>query len=200
MSTDTFSSWRDNLLAGDVVSFVFPSSEGDAELEKARPSLVLAVDRVGEEPIALIAYGTSSRTRSNTGLELHVRKSDDIKTAGLHKQTRFVGARTVTAPLSSPRFAECAKGTAVLGRLPAPLHQRVAQVVAVLDRLEEQARRGRGRRSPWGRRRSPTDIMRDRAPCGFASASSPAMDPNESHYLGGRGGRGRSVLAGLHEH
>jgi hypothetical protein len=160
MFTDTTSFWRDSLLAGDIVSFVFPSSEGDAELEKARPSLILAIDRDGEEPMATVAYGTSSRTRSNTGLELHVRKSEDINATGLHKRTRFVGARTATVPLSSMRFVECAAGTAVLGRLPEPLLPRLAQVVAGLDRLEDKAGRGRrGCRSPWGRRRSARGIV-----------------------------------------
>lgn len=175
MFTDTTSSWRDRLLAGDIVSFVFPSSEGDAELEKARPSLVLAIDRDGEEPMATVAYGTSRRTRSNTGLELHVRKPEDIAAAGLHKRTRFVGTRTATVPLSSMRFVECAAGTSVLGRLPAPLVPRLAKVVAGLDRLEETARENRGRRSPWGRRRSATGIARDRMPCGSAPASSPVL-------------------------
>lgn len=173
MFTDTTSSWRDRLLAGDIVSFVFPSSEGDAELEKARPSLVLTVDRDGEEPMVTVAYGTSSRSRSNTGLELHVRKLEDIEAAGLHKRTRFVGARTATVPLSSMRFVECADGTAVLGLLPTPLLARLAQVVEGLDRLEDKARGGRGCRSPWGRRRSARGTVRDRMPC----ASAPALSP-----------------------
>ncbi len=118
-----------------------------------------------------IAYGTSRRTRSNTGLEFHVRKADDIKAAGLHKQTRFVGARTVTVPLSSVRFVECAAGTAVLGRLPQSLHPRLAQVVAGLDRREDRARQSRERRSPWGRRRPSTGAVRNAI--GFASAPSP---------------------------
>lgn len=55
--TDPMTSWRDRLLAGDIVSFVFPSSEGRAKLEKARPSLVLSIDRTAKETMVTIAYG-----------------------------------------------------------------------------------------------------------------------------------------------
>lgn len=122
---------RHNVAAGDVVAFVFPSGEGDIELEKARPSLVLHVAQNGDDPLVTVAYGTSRRTAANAGHELHVRKPADLESAGLHRRTRFIGARTVQVPLSSWRFITGRTGTAILGHLPDNLHQRLAQVAAL---------------------------------------------------------------------
>ncbi|WP_299821431.1 type II toxin-antitoxin system PemK/MazF family toxin [uncultured Jannaschia sp.] len=153
--TKKTSCWRKTLSAGDIVSFAFPSSERLAEMEKARPSLVLAVDRQDDETMVTVAYGTSSRTRSNTGFELHVRTPEDVAAAGLHKPTRFIGARTVTVPLPSSRFVECAGGTVVLGRVPPQLRLRLEQVARLASQSGSASRR-RGCRTPHGRRhRSP---------------------------------------------
>ena len=129
LTTQT-AAWRQTLSAGHVVSFTFPCAEGDDSLEKNRPALILAVDRSGPKPMATVAYGTSRRTDANTGLELHVRRLADLAAAGLHRRTRFVGARTAIVPLTSPRFVTCRAGTAIFGALPAHLHPRLADVAA----------------------------------------------------------------------
>ena len=122
--------WRETLAAGQIVSFIFPSAEGAHKLEKNRPALILSVDRSGPEALATVAYGTSRRTDANTGLELHVRTAVDIAVSGLHRKTRFIGARTTIVPLTSDRFVACRAGTAVLGSLPERLHDRLAQVAS----------------------------------------------------------------------
>ncbi len=129
MTTQT-AAWRQALSAGHIVSFTFPCAEGDDKLEKNRPALILSVDRFGPEPLVTVAYGTSRRTDANTGLELHVRTPADIAAAGLHRRTRFIGARTTTVPLTSVRFVTCRAGTAVLGALPDHLQARLAHVAS----------------------------------------------------------------------
>ncbi len=143
--------WRETLAAGQIVSFIFPSAEGAGIPEKNRPALILSVDRSGPEPLATVAYGTSRRTDANTGLELHVRSAVDIVTAGLHRKTRFIGARVTTVPLTSTRFVACRAGTAVLGSLPERLHARLAQVAL---RCQSWPQRGRtqSQRTHAGRR------------------------------------------------
>ncbi len=127
MQTETVpADWRESLEAGDIVAFSFPSAESDPRLEKARPCLILEVDRDRAE--ALVAYGTAAWTRANKGLELHVTKPEDIKVAALRRPTRFVGARTTRVPLTSSRFVECAEGTAILGRLPSSFHARLERI------------------------------------------------------------------------
>lgn len=67
---------------------------------------------------ALLAYGTTSRRRSNIGYEVHTRRRADYLSAGLNEPTRFVGARRLLTPLTHSGFAICgATGSAVLGRL-----------------------------------------------------------------------------------
>ena len=132
--------WRETLAAGQIVSFVFPSAEGAHNLEKNRPALILSVDRSGPEALATVAYGTSRRTDANTGLELHVRSTVDMAMAGLHRRTRFVGARTTIVPLTSARFVTCRAGTAVLGSLPERLHDRLAQVASRCRSWPQRAR------------------------------------------------------------
>ena len=139
--------WWATLSAGHLVAFIFPSAEGDAALEKARPALILSVDRNGDELVATVAYGTTRSTRANVGRELHVRSENDRATAGLHRPTRFVGARIVRVPLSSPRFVLSRSGSAILGRLPEHLHPRLADIAAQAGRVP-LGRRRRGLRRP----------------------------------------------------
>jgi hypothetical protein len=107
-------SWRDGLSPGDIVAFTFPCPD-DPAAEKARPCLVVAVDRAAGE--AVVVYGTSRWTRANRGRELHVSHPAACAEASLDRPTRFVGARRTRVPLSCPRFVEGRAGTAVLGRL-----------------------------------------------------------------------------------
>ncbi len=111
--------WRDHVSYGDIVSFRFPlAEEGSARQPKARPCLILDIEMRGDQLYALLAYGTTSRRRSNVGYEIHVRRRADYLSAGLNEPTRFVGARRLLVPLIHSGFATCrAAGSAVIGRL-----------------------------------------------------------------------------------
>ncbi|WP_139103298.1 hypothetical protein [Pararhodobacter sp. CCB-MM2] len=98
---------------GDVVSFRFPFSEGFAPY--ARPCLILDAS----EDELLVAYGTTSRERANSGFEIRV--NAEFAACGLDRPTRFVLARRIRVSRSDPRFAQDVTGTAVLGRLTTPL-------------------------------------------------------------------------------
>ncbi|SFB14824.1 hypothetical protein SAMN05421688_3242 [Poseidonocella pacifica] len=111
--------WRNEVSYGDIVSFRFPLAEEDHRgRPKARPCLILDTEERGGQRYALLAYGTTSRRRSNIGYEVHVRRRADCIDAGLDKPTRFVGARRVWVPLTHDGFVVCgATGSAVLGRI-----------------------------------------------------------------------------------
>lgn len=148
--------WRDTLAAGHIVSFSFPSAEGEPELEKNRPALILSVDRSGDAPVATVAHGTSRRTDANKGFELHVRRRSDLGVAGLRRRTRFVGARTTTVALTSARFVTGRADTAVLGCLPDHLHARLEQVASRCGTWKPEGRKP-ARRTYLGRRRGRPD-------------------------------------------
>lgn len=111
--------WQDDISPGDIVSFRFPlAEEGHAGRPKARPCLVLDIEVRGGQRFALLAYGTTSRRRSNVGYEVHARRRADYLVAGLNEPTRFVGARRLLVPLTHGGFSICrATGSAMLGRL-----------------------------------------------------------------------------------
>ncbi|CUH39863.1 hypothetical protein JSE7799_02591 [Jannaschia seosinensis] len=111
--------WRDHVSHGDIVSFHFPLAEEENQgRPKARPCLILDVELHGGQRYALLAYGTTSRRRSNVGYEVHVRRRAEYLSAGLDEPTRFVGARRLLVPLTHSGFAICrSTGSAVLGRL-----------------------------------------------------------------------------------
>ncbi|SFR17555.1 hypothetical protein [Poseidonocella sedimentorum] len=111
--------WQDHISPGDIVSFRFPlAEEGHTGRPKARPCLILDIEEHGGKHYALLAYGTTSRRRSNVGYEVHVRRRTDFLSAGLNEPTRFVGARRLLVPLNHSGFSVCrATGSAVLGRL-----------------------------------------------------------------------------------
>ena len=111
--------WRNHVSYGDIVSFRFPLAEdGDGTPPKPRPCLILDIEERGGVRYALLAYGTTSRRRSNTGYEVHVRRRADYLAAGLDEPTRFVGARRLLVPLTSEGFViSRSTGAPVLGRL-----------------------------------------------------------------------------------
>ncbi|MBU2960269.1 type II toxin-antitoxin system PemK/MazF family toxin [Citreicella sp. C3M06] len=147
------------LQRGDVVLFRFPLSEEDEEpgAPKRRPCLVLDTLTKGNERFVEIAYGTSAETRANRGYEVIVKQSTGRLTAGLSKPTRFVCARRIIVHVSHSGFHGRTKGPHILGRLDAPLLERMnavrARIQAEADiaayyreerRQEEQAREDRG--------------------------------------------------------
>ncbi|MFY0309419.1 hypothetical protein ACFMBG_05935 [Leisingera sp. D0M16] len=145
--------WQDHLSPGDIVSFRFPlAEEGHTGHPKARPCLILDIEEHGGKRYALLAYGTTSRRRSNIGYEVHVRRRADYLSAGLNEPTRFVGERRLLVPLSHRGFSVCrATGSAVLGRLDG---SAFAAMNAVRGRLHAErdiaADRRAGRRSRAG--------------------------------------------------
>ena len=112
----------DLLNPGDIVSFRFPYSEGMAPY--ARPCLVL--DATEDE--LLLAYGTSSRERANTGFE--IRLNAEFAACGLNRASRFVLARRIRVARSDPRLEPNASGSPVLGRLTEALRLRKADLFA----------------------------------------------------------------------
>ncbi|CUH38624.1 hypothetical protein JSE7799_01441 [Jannaschia seosinensis] len=111
--------WRDHVGYGDIVSFRFPLAEEESQRRpKARPCLILDIEVRDGQRYALLAYGTTSRRRSNVGYEVQVRRRADHLSAGLDESTRFVGAQRLLVPLTHSGFVICgATGSAVLGRL-----------------------------------------------------------------------------------
>ncbi|MBB5723661.1 mRNA-degrading endonuclease toxin of MazEF toxin-antitoxin module [Loktanella ponticola] len=132
------------LASGDIVSFLFPSTEGDVTFEKKRPCLILEIDADNAE--AVVAYGTASDTRANTGLEIRISRENDIAAASLSKPTRFVGTRCVRVSLSSTRFVKSAEGEVRIGQLPASLHARFEQVKNMRENPDLMIRKKRVRK------------------------------------------------------
>ena len=142
--------WRDHVGHGDIVSFRFPlAEEGTPRQPKARPCLVLNIEMRGDQRYALLAYGTTSRRRSNIGHEVHVRRRADVVVAGLDEPTRFVGARRLLVPLTHSGFVICgATSSPVLGRLDGRPFEAMNAVRARIHALRDIAaeRRSQSRR------------------------------------------------------
>jgi hypothetical protein len=134
--------WRGDLVAGDIVSFRFPIAEQGADARpKARPCLVVRIDNVAGQRYALLAYGTTSRRRSNTGLEVQVRKPAEYLVAGLNGPTKFVGARRVHVSLADCGFALSGTlATPVLGRLQGRTLRRLCAVSDIIASEPETTR------------------------------------------------------------
>ena len=155
---DDVPAWQDHVSHGDIVSFRFPlAEEASTGQPKARPCLILDIEVRGGQRYALLAYGTTSRRRSNVGYEIHVRRRAEYLSAGLDEPTRFVGARRLLVPLTHSGFAICrATGSAVLGRLDGAPFEAMN---AVRGRIHAEAdiaadRRSRRRRAPPARPRT----------------------------------------------
>jgi len=159
--------WRDHLSHGDIVLFRFPLAEdGETATPKPRPCLVLDVETIGGKRYALLAYGTTSRRKSNVGDAVHVRKRADYIAAGLHEPTRFVGARRILAPLTHSCFAlDRHTGSPVIGRIDGDIFERMNEVrgrIHALRDIRAERRKARGphRRRPAVRDRDFTVEMR----------------------------------------
>lgn len=114
-----------SLKVGDIVSFTFPRREGSANV--ARPCLVLET----EDDEVLLAYGTTSATDANRGLELRV--SFDTAACGLHRPTRFVCARRLRVDSADARFVTDRHGSVVLGSLGEDFRERLEEIRRTLD-------------------------------------------------------------------
>ncbi|WP_340110336.1 hypothetical protein [Pikeienuella sp. HZG-20] len=159
--------WRQTLTYGDIISFRFPV-RGSEIPPKIRPCLVLDIVKVGDARYALLAYGTSAKTRANRGYEVQLGRVD-ARAAGLHRPTRFVGARRMLVSLDHPDIVICAgAGAPVIGCLSGAAVERMHAVRAriqaeadiVAERRSERRKARRSRRQKaeprpvWARRRT----------------------------------------------
>jgi hypothetical protein len=145
-----FADWKSTIAVGDIVVFTFPCAENGVA-PKARPCLVIDIDRRDDRTLIELAYGTSVDTGANCGDEIRVRTPDGMRNAGLDRPTRFVAARRVMVSSDHPGFCANvnAAKTPIIGRLDASLMERLhvirARMHAVRDIVAE-------RRSPGAQR------------------------------------------------
>jgi hypothetical protein len=126
-----------NLRKGAVVSCYFPLTEDPNKPGPvARPALVVQVflDRIDRRWKAVLAYGTSRRTRANSGFEIRMNREDSLKRAGLHRPTRFTLSRMRILPLE-PGFFALHNDTPVLGYLEDSLISRLDNTLEVLTEI-----------------------------------------------------------------
>lgn len=149
LSSVIIDTWRDELAHGDIVLFRFPLSEGSETAPlKARPCVVLDIETIGETRYALVAYGTTSRRRSNVGEEIHIRKREAYTAAGLDRPTRFIGARRVFMPLTHSGFvSRTGTDSPVIGRLTGSEFERLNAVRGRIHALRDVAADRRTNRS-----------------------------------------------------
>ena len=146
--------WAADLSPGDVVAYRFPHAEGGHECPKVRPCVVLEVEEIAGVPYLLLAYGTASFGRKNSGYEIHPCDDDLRAVAGLHRPTAFLAARRILVPIAHRDFDLCAeRRTPLLGRLSGraltSLHTVRARIQAEADIAAERRRhRGVRRRCP----------------------------------------------------
>lgn len=116
----------------------------------------------------MLAYGTSADTSANRGYEVRLTETE-ARAAGLHRATRFVGARRMLVALDHCGFVICAaKGAPTIGRLTGDAFERLnavrGRIHAEADMAADQrtrrrrARRTRHRRA--GQRLSRSSIAR----------------------------------------
>jgi hypothetical protein len=131
--------WRNHINIGDLVSFQFPVSETseDRGQPKRRPCLVLDFSMRAGTRLLTIAYGTSSSGKANRGYEIAINDPARVLAAGLHKSTRFVGARRIIVPVTHKGFAVSRRiHSPVLGELTGPEFKRL---IAVRSRIHADA-------------------------------------------------------------
>jgi hypothetical protein len=122
---------------GAVVSCYFPLTENPNEPGPvARPALVVQVffDRIERIWKAVLAYGTSRRTRANTGYEVRMNREDSLIKAGLHRPTRFTLSRMRILPLDKA-FFDFNGDTPVLGYLDDGLIGRLDKTLEIISEI-----------------------------------------------------------------
>lgn len=128
------------LKKGDIVTALFPRREGPAM--QARPCLIL--EATNDE--LLIAYGTTSTSVSNRGLDLSV--SEDLEAHGLHRATRFVCARRLRLARTDDRLVADRHGRLLVGSLGKQFRPCLDDILDALaaegPRDEREARERKG--------------------------------------------------------
>lgn len=161
-SQANLSDWQKELSWGDIVSFRFPVEDAEA-IPKKRPCLVLDTATVGGKRYALLAYGTTTRSSSNRGYEIRL-GAFDASEAGLHRPTRFVGARRLMVNLDHPGLVtSSAAGTPIIGRLSGAAFDRMnavrGRIHAEADIAAERRAERRDRPKPRYRRTAQRDVV-----------------------------------------
>ncbi|MEN8833108.1 MAG: hypothetical protein ABF285_06170 [Pacificibacter sp.] len=133
-------SWHNATKPGDVVLFRFPFNEDHkTDKPKQRPCLMLDVIEANGTKFVELAYGTSARTKANTGYEVRVNQPASCEAVGLDRPTRFVCARRVIVSVDHSGFVDGSDLAPLIGRLDAPLVERMN---AVCFRLQVEAAPG----------------------------------------------------------
>lgn len=146
------------LRPGTVVAFPFPLGEG-AGRAKTRPCLVIATSSKNGTPRVTIAYGTSSDSGANRGLDLDLSDPGHWQAAGLRRSSRFVLARRVTVSLFDPGFDSRKTGSPVIGFLPPSAMIALRQMVRPIGPLVTEDRQ---RGAPPARQGGRSARKRDR--------------------------------------
>ncbi|MCB1359266.1 MAG: type II toxin-antitoxin system PemK/MazF family toxin [Maritimibacter sp.] len=119
--------------AGDIVTCRFPRREGPAETP--RPCLVLEAT----DTELLLAYGTTSSTDANVGLEVSVTQNPEAH--GLHRPTRFVCARRLRVSRTDKRLVADRIGRVVVGSLQEMFRDRLDEILAEIEAEEPRETR-----------------------------------------------------------
>lgn len=131
-----------SLKRGAVVSCFFPlSEEPDKPGPTARPALVIGVfhDRIDQQWKAIVAYGTSRKTRANTGYEVRINHPESLAMAGLARPTRFTLSRMRILPVNDAYF-NSVDGNIVTGCLDSSLQNRLDQTCELLASVADPLR------------------------------------------------------------
>lgn len=129
--TPTNKSWQHSLKPGAIVAYRFPHERraADGEQPKVRPTLALDVIKFGDQPFAMIAYGTSSARGRAPGLLIEVNDPDELEAANLASRTVFDASRRLLVSLHSSGFASPARSDSpVIGQLAGVSAERAALV------------------------------------------------------------------------
>lgn len=115
--------WRATLAPGDIVNFLYPSTEDDAAIEKHRPCLILEIDP--DRGDAVVVYGTAARSRANIGQELRINRPEDLEAASL-RQTHPVRRHPACPCAAVERTLRCVPGRPGADRALAAIAPREA--------------------------------------------------------------------------
>lgn len=127
-------SWPEEVAAGDIISFRFPTDDDTGGVRpKARPCLVLAVTIVDGRRWMLVAYGTTVLKKARNGRGILV-NAGEAAAAGLNRATGFRGDRILTITTSDPALAVSPVfRTPIIGRLTGRPLKRMQMVQAHLQ-------------------------------------------------------------------
>jgi len=121
---------------GSILSCFFPMNESQRlPGPQARPCLVLGTfpnPAKRNITMAIVAYGTSRKTRANFGFEIRIDTEEKLKQTGLHRETRFTLNRMRILPYTEEYFDFSGSGEGVIGSLP-PIEMK--SLAAHLDEI-----------------------------------------------------------------